>query len=97
MVILTPPELRPSHRLSAWLGCSLEVRCPCGRSTSIALRGLLERHGDVSLGRVLGALRCQVCRRPPAPVYLVAGLYRQMQPGAGSVGDWAAELVRAPR
>lgn len=96
-MILTPPELRTSHRLSAWLGCTLEIKCGCGRIASVAVRGLLERYGDVSLERVLGALRCQVCRRSPAPVYLVAGRHREMPPGLGSVGDWAAEVVRMPK
>jgi hypothetical protein len=55
---------------------------------------LLRDRGDRTFAEVLPHLRCQQCRKPPAPVYLCAG-HREHNRGAPA--DWAIELVPTPR
>jgi len=56
-------------------------------------RLLLRDYGDRTFGQVLAKLRCQKCRKRPAPVFLCAG-HRGFTMGAPA--DWAIELVPAP-
>lgn len=86
-----PPAFHPSHRLSEWPECRIEVRCPCSpRVTLLPVRMLLDR-GDRPFAAVVKALRCSACKGQPAPVFLVAGQSRTHTGGAAP--DWAVELV----
>ena len=82
------------HRLSHWLACSLEVRCPCSPRVALIPIRLLRGDGDRRLKDVVSALRCRLCRGRPAPVYLVAGQHRQQSGLAGP--NWAVEVVAPP-
>ncbi len=87
-----PSDYHPSHRLSDWPDCVLEVRCPCsGRVTLLPTRFLIERRGDQTIRAVLTALRCSACKGKPAPVFLVAGPCRTSN--FGPPPAWALELV----
>ena len=59
----------------------------------IPVRLLLRDRGDRTFAAVLAKLRCQKCRKPPAPVYLCAG-HREFTMGAPA--DWSIELVPVP-
>jgi hypothetical protein len=88
-----PPAFRPTHHLSDWPDCRLEVHCVCSRRVvMLPVRLLLER-GDRPFALVIAALRCSACRGKPAPVYLVAGQSRTFLHGPPP--DWAVELVAA--
>src|SRR3954451_21341288 len=55
--VLHPPSFNPSHRLSDWPDCVLELRCRCGRITTPAVRLLRERCGrDPSFAELLSRL-----------------------------------------
>ena len=89
-----PLPFSPEHRLSHWLACSLEVRCPCSPRVALIPIRLLRGDVDRRLKDVVSALRCRLCRGRPAPVYLVAGQHRQRCGGAGP--NWAVEVVAPP-
>ena len=89
-----PLPFSPEHRLSHWLACSLEVRCPCSPRVALIPIRLLRGDGDRRLKDVVSALRCRLCRGRPAPVYLVAGQHRQQSGLAGP--NWAVEVVAPP-
>ena len=89
-----PLPFSPEHRLSQWLACSLEIRCPCSPRVVLIPIRLLRGDGDRRLKDVVSALRCCLCRGRPAPVYLVAGQHRQRCGGAGP--NWAVEVVAHP-
>ncbi len=89
-----PPRFLPSHKLSDWPRCSIELHC-CKGTTVYPVKLLMERCGDITFDRLLARLRCQKCRRfRPAPVYLCAG-HRAFIGGAAA--DWAIELVPPPK
>ena len=91
-----PPMFSPTHRLSDWPACALEVRCPCSpRVVMVPVRLLLLERGDRRFDQVAAALRCSACKGKPAPVFLIAGHARSFTGGAPP--DWAVELVPAPR
>jgi hypothetical protein len=87
MFTLYPVGMHPA--LIDWPACRLELNCCRGQSV-LPVRLLLRDHGDRTFGQVLSRLRCQKCRKPPAPVYLCAG-HREFTMGAPA--DWAIELV----
>jgi hypothetical protein len=88
-----PPVFRRDHRLRDWPGCWLELRSPRCRNTVVAAtKMLMSRHGNRTFDEVLGRLRCQKCRVPPAPVFLCATPHRNGGHG-GPPPDWAIELV----
>ena len=88
-----PPPFRLGQRLSDWPDCRLELNCCRGQSV-LPVRMMLRDHGDRTFAAVLAKLRCQKCRKPPAPVYLCAG-HREFTMGAPA--DWAIELVPVPQ
>ena len=92
------PTFSLKHRLSQWLGCSVEMRCPCsGRLSMPSVRMIHEAYGDLTFNELLPRLRCKQCRQPLAPVYLVAGHHRTFAYGDyGPPGCWAVELVSLP-
>jgi hypothetical protein len=67
-----PPPFRVSHHLSDWPDCRLELNY-CRGQVIFPVRLLMTRHGDPSFQTLLRRLRCERCKRPPAPVYLCAG------------------------
>ena len=77
------------HHLSDWPECRLELHC-CTGAKLLPTRLLATQQGNITFEAVLGRLRCQRCRKPPAPVYLCAG-HRRFNYGAPP--DWAIELV----
>ena len=82
----------PTHLLSDWPGCVLEVRCPCSpRVVVMPVRLLLLERGDRRFSQVTAALRCSTCRGKPSPVFLIAGHSRSFT--GGGPPDWAVELV----
>ena len=89
-----PPPFSPTQRLSQWMGCTLEVRCPCSPRVVLLPIRLLRGDGDRRLKDAVAALRCRLCHGRPAPVYLVAGHHRQRHGGAGP--NWAIEVIEAP-
>ncbi len=90
-----PPSFLPSHLLSDWPECTLELRCPCSpRIVQMPVRWMIAQRGDQPFAGVLAALRCSTCRGKPAPVYLVAGSPRTFC--GGPPPDWSLELVPAP-
>ena len=95
-----PPDFNlHQHRLSNWPNCTMELWCwspECkGRSSHPPIRMLRAQHGNPTFAELLRRLRCQRCRRPPAPVYLVAGFHRSRC--GGPAADWAIELIEPPR
>ena len=72
----------------------MEVCCRCGVSSSLPIKLLLREKGDCRFGDVLPRLRCKMCGRGGAPVYLVAGHVRTFRGGGPS--DWAIEIVADP-
>ncbi len=91
-----PPPFHPSHRLSDWPNCCLEVRCRCSeRVVIVPVRLLVEQRGDRLFLDVLAGLRCSACQGKAAPVYLIAGHHRTFHHGPPP--DWSLELVPAPK
>ena len=88
-----PPPFRPTHHLSDWPDCRLELHC-CRGATVYPVRLLMKNSGDRTFADVLSRLRCSRCKRPPAPVWLCAG-HRQHNHSAAP--DWAIELVPEPQ
>ena len=89
-----PQPFSPTQRLSQWMGCTLEVRCPCSPRVVLLPVRLLRGDGDRRISDAVAALWCRLCRGRPAPVYLVAGQHRQRCGGAGP--DWAVEVIGPP-
>lgn len=91
------PEFNLHQRFSDWPECRLEIRCPvCAYHVShTPLRMLIEQLGDASFASLLSRLKCKECGARPAPVYLVAGHYRQFC--GGGLPSWAIELVPAEK
>jgi hypothetical protein len=71
------------------LRSEIELHCCRGQSV-FPVRLLIRDYGDRTFAAVLAKLRCQKCRKPPAPVYLCAG-HREFTMGAPA--DRAIELV----
>jgi hypothetical protein len=89
-----PPQFRPTHKLSHWPHCVIELHC-CGGSVGYPVQLLIKRKGDMTFKDLVKRLRCKRCGRPsPAPVYLVAGHHRTACFGPDA--DWAVELVPPP-
>ena len=84
-----PPAYRPTHHLSDWPDCRLELHC-CRGQVMLPVRLLLQEHGDPTFAELLRRLRCQRCKRAPCPVYLCAGAREH---NGGATPDWAIELV----
>lgn len=84
-----PPPFLPTHLLSDWPDCKLELGC-CGGTTLLPVRLLITEHGDRPFAEILTRLRCGKCGGHPAPVYLCAG-HREFC--WGPAADWAVELV----
>ena len=86
-----PPQFRPTHKLSDWPHCIVELRC-CGGSVNYPVRLLVERMGDMTFEALVKRLRCKRCgKTKPAPVYLNAGRHRTAC--GGPEPDWSVELV----
>jgi hypothetical protein len=89
-----PPQFRPTHKLSDWPECVIELQC-CGGSVGYPVRLLIKRRGDMTFENLVKRLRCNRCgKSKPAPVYLVAGHHRTARFGPDA--DWAVELVPPP-
>jgi hypothetical protein len=84
-----PPPFLPSHHLSDWPECRIELIC-CKGTTLVPVKLLMKNHGDRIFEDVVRRLRCSRCRGYPKRVYLCAG-YREFVGGAPA--DWAIELV----
>ena len=68
-----PPQFRPTHKLSDWPHCIVELHC-CGGSVDYPVQLLIKRRGDMAFKDLVRRLRCKRCGRSnPAPVYVVAG------------------------
>jgi hypothetical protein len=90
-----PPTFHPSHRLSDWPDCYLEIRCPqCGKSTVAPLQLLLRGDQDGRILDLISRFRCDRCNVKPAPVYLCASPTRTF--AHGPAPDWSLELVQPP-
>ena len=84
------PPLLPSHRLSDWPDCTVELRCGCGRSSMPGTRLLAKRHGDQPVVALVQRMRCKDCGAKPDKVWLVAEHHRS--PQGGPSPDWAVEI-----
>ena len=95
---LMPPSRMPPlpspfsvhHHLTDWIGCTLEIRCGCGRASMPSILMLLERWADRPFADLMLRLRCEACGAKPAQVWLVAGRHRSVVGGPGN--DWAVEV-----
>jgi hypothetical protein len=55
---------KPSDPIKHRRTLRLRIACPCGRAREIVVGELAREHGvpgDVSVGRLLGRLRCSAC------------------------------------
>jgi hypothetical protein len=84
-----PPPLLPTHHLSDWPDCQLEMHC-CKGVSLYPTKLLIEKRGDLLIRLAVDKLRCAACGKKPAPVYLCAG---HREHSGGSPADWAIELV----
>lgn len=84
-----PPRFLPTHRLSDWPECKLDIIC-CKGVVSLPVKLMIQRHGDRTFEDALRRLRCGRCRGWPKRVYLCAG-HREFVGGAPA--DWAVEIM----
>jgi len=92
MPAMHPPPFLPTHYLSDWPRCVLEISC-CKGISVYPVKLLMAKRGDLTFRDVLARLKCPACGGKPAPVYLSAG---HRQHSGGSPADWAIELIPTP-
>jgi hypothetical protein len=89
-----PPQFRPTHKLSGWPECVIELHC-CGGSVGYPVGLLIKRKGDMTLQiSSSGFAASAAAGLTQRPVYLFAGHHRTARFGPDA--DWAVELVPPP-
>ena len=86
-----PPVFLPTHLLSDWLDCCLEIRCSCQRMVMASTRLMQAKHGNHPVRAFVKRLRRKVCHAGPAQAWLAAGMHRTCH-GGPDVLNWSVGI-----
>jgi hypothetical protein len=90
-----PPQFRPTHKLSDWPECVIELQCG-GGSVGYPVGLLIKRKGDMTFENLVKRLRCQRCGRSNS-IRAGRGLGRRARSATGNVSERLETILATGR